>query len=93
MSLLERSGLVFLLEPWSWSADGFGNAGKRLSRSPKLYWSDTGLLCWLMSIDNQPLAAAVGDWRDSTRSRKVLVPGERVGGAEAKILLSQRAPH
>lgn len=53
LSLLERSGLVFLLEPWSWSADGFGNAGKRLSRSPKLYWSDTGLLCWLMGIDNQ----------------------------------------
>ena len=46
LSLLERSGLVFLLEPWSWSADGFGNAGKRLIRSPKLYWSDTGLLCW-----------------------------------------------
>jgi len=53
LSLLERSGLVFLLEPWSWSADVFGNAGKRLIRSPKLYWSDTGLLCWLMGIDNQ----------------------------------------
>jgi hypothetical protein len=28
--VLERSGLVCLLEPW------FGHAGKRLSRSPKL---------------------------------------------------------
>jgi len=47
LSVLERSGLVFLLEPW------FGNAGKRLSRSPKLYWADTGLLCWLMGISTQ----------------------------------------
>lgn len=46
LSLLERSGLVFLLEPW------FGNAGKRLSRSPKLYWTDTGLLCWLVGISS-----------------------------------------
>lgn len=47
LSVLERSGLVFVLEPW------FGNAGKRLSRSPKLYWSDTGLLCWLMGIGTE----------------------------------------
>ncbi len=47
LSVLERSGLVFLLEPW------FGNVGKRLSRSPKLYWADTGLLCWLMGISTQ----------------------------------------
>jgi len=39
--------LVFLLEPW------LGNAGKRLSRSPKLYWADPGLLCWLMGISTQ----------------------------------------
>jgi len=38
LSVLERSGLVSLLEPW------FGHAGKRLSRSPKLDWGDTGLL-------------------------------------------------
>lgn len=47
LSVLERSGLVFLLEPW------FGNAGKRLSRSPKLYWADTGLLCWLIGINQR----------------------------------------
>lgn len=59
LSVLERSGLVFLLEPW------FGNAGKRLSRSPKLYWRDTGLLCWLIGIGTEadlhrsPLVGAV----------------------------------
>ena len=74
LSLLERSGLVFLLEPWSWSADGFGNAGKRLSRSPKLYWSDTGLLCWLMGIDNQA---------DLLRS-------PLIGGGEGRSLLARR---
>jgi predicted AAA+ superfamily ATPase len=59
LSVLERSGLVFLLEPW------FGNAGKRLIRSPKLYWRDTGLLCWLIGIGSEaelarsPLVGAV----------------------------------
>ena len=31
--------------------------------------------------------------RDSARSRKWVAPAERVGAAEATILLSQRAPH
>jgi hypothetical protein len=34
-----------------------------------------------------------GIGRDSALSRKVLVPAERVEGAEATILLIQRAPH
>jgi hypothetical protein len=33
--------------PWILSSStACGQTG--LSRSPKLYWSDTGLLCWLM---------------------------------------------
>ncbi|MEB3331361.1 MAG: DUF4143 domain-containing protein [Synechococcaceae cyanobacterium] len=44
LSLLVRSGLVCLLEPW------FGNATRRLNKSPKLYLADTGLLAWLMGL-------------------------------------------
>ncbi|MFM7733408.1 MAG: ATP-binding protein [Cyanobium sp.] len=44
LSLLVRSGLVTLVEPW------FGNATRRLTRSPKLYLADTGLQAWLLGI-------------------------------------------
>lgn len=44
LSLLVRSGLVFLLEPW------FGNGTRRLSKSPKLYLADSGLLASLLGI-------------------------------------------
>lgn len=44
LSLLVRSGLVSLVEPW------FGNATRRLTKSPKLYLADTGLQCWLLGI-------------------------------------------
>ena len=92
LSLLERSGLVFLLEPWSWSADGFGNAGKRLIRSPKLYWSDTGLLCWLMGIDNQadllrsPLIGALWETLVVGDLRRALL----IGGGAGRSLLARR---
>lgn len=46
LSLLVRSGLVFLLEPW------FGNATRRLTKSPKLFLADTGLLSWLVGISS-----------------------------------------
>ena len=44
LSLLERSGQVFLLEPW------FANATRALSKSPKLYLADSGLLAFLVGI-------------------------------------------
>ena len=44
MSVLEASYIVFLLKPY------FVNLGKRLIKSPKLYFYDTGLACWLMGI-------------------------------------------
>lgn len=46
LSLLETSGIVFLLRPHS------RNFGKRLVKTPKLYFLDTGLLCFLLSIRN-----------------------------------------
>lgn len=46
LSVLEASDLVFLLPPYH------RNFGKRLVKSPKLYFVDTGLACWLLGIRN-----------------------------------------
>jgi len=42
LSALESSGLVYLLEPY------YNNFNKRLVKTPKLYFLDTGLACWLL---------------------------------------------
>jgi len=44
LSLLETSGIVFLLPPYH------ENFRKRLVKTPKLYFIDTGVLCFLLSI-------------------------------------------
>jgi uncharacterized protein len=44
ISILEASFLVFLHRPYH------ANFGKRLIKSPKLYFLDTGLLCYLLRI-------------------------------------------
>lgn len=44
VSVLEASYVLFLLPPW------FSNIGKRLTKSPKIYFYDTGLACALMGI-------------------------------------------
>lgn len=44
LSVLEASGIVFLLPPYH------RNFGKRLVKSPKLHFVDTGLACWLLGI-------------------------------------------
>ncbi len=44
LSVLQASGLVYLLKPH------YANFGKRLVKAPKLYWNDTGLLCYLLRI-------------------------------------------
>lgn len=41
---LEASNLVTLLSPY------YRNLGKRLVKAPKLYFNDTGLLCYLLDI-------------------------------------------
>lgn len=47
LSILEASGQAVLLEPW------FSNRTKSLVKSPKLYLSDTGLLCALLNIRSE----------------------------------------
>lgn len=44
ISILETSGLIFILSPY------FENFSKRIIKTPKLYFVDTGLLCHLLSI-------------------------------------------
>lgn len=41
LSILQASGIVYLLEPWH------TNVTKRLVKAPKLYFLDTGLCAWL----------------------------------------------
>ena len=44
IDLLQTSYIVHLLPPW------FTNTGKRLIKSPKLYFNDVGLACWLLGL-------------------------------------------
>lgn len=44
ISILETSGIIFILPPF------FENFSKRVVKTPKLYFIDTGLLCHLLSI-------------------------------------------
>lgn len=46
VSILEASYVIFRLPPF------FKNIGKRLIRSPKIFFYDSGLLCALLGIDN-----------------------------------------
>ena len=59
ISLLERSQIIFLLQPY------YKNLGKRIVKSPKLYFLDTGLVSYLSGnttreiIENGPMAGAL----------------------------------
>lgn len=48
---LEVGGLLYLLPPY------YANIGKRLTKSPKIYFADHGLLCYLLGINNE------NDWQ------------------------------
>jgi len=45
LSVLEASYVVFRLHPF------FENIGKRLIKSPKIYFCDTGLVCFLLGLE------------------------------------------
>ena len=59
MSILETSYTAFLLQPF------YRNIGKRLTKTPKIYFYDIGLVCYLLGIetaqqlDNHPLRGAI----------------------------------
>lgn len=47
INVLEASYIIFRFQPY------FNNFGKRLVKSPKLYFYDTGLAAWLLNIQDQ----------------------------------------
>lgn len=49
ISLLERSQIIFLLQPY------YKNLGKRIVKSPKLYFIDTGLVSYLSGNTNKEI--------------------------------------
>jgi predicted AAA+ superfamily ATPase len=44
LSILEATGQIILMPPY------FENLGKRLIKSPKIYWGDSGLACYLLGV-------------------------------------------
>lgn len=49
ISVLQASNQIALVEPY------FRNVGKRIVKSPKLHFCDTGLLCFLLGLDERAL--------------------------------------
>lgn len=52
ISILEASFQIFILRPY------YANIGKRLVKSPKIYFVDTGLLCYLVGLRDIEHAAS-----------------------------------
>ncbi len=59
LSILEASYIVYLVQPY------YANVNKRLTKTPKIYFYDTGLMCYLLGIETwqqlsvHPLRGAV----------------------------------
>ncbi len=59
LSILEAGNMIYILEPY------YKNQGKRIIKSPKVYWTDTGLVSYLTGIYNKehlfngPMAGAL----------------------------------
>lgn len=47
LGLLESSYIIFLVQPW------YNNLNKRVTKSPKLYFTDTGILCFLLGLSSK----------------------------------------
>jgi predicted AAA+ superfamily ATPase len=52
LSVLQASGQIILLEPW------FTSFGKRVVKAPKVYFRDSGLLCFLLNLDEETLGTS-----------------------------------
>lgn len=50
LSVLEASNQIVLLEPW------FANVGKRIVKTPKLYFCETGFVCHLLGVTEDNLS-------------------------------------
>jgi predicted AAA+ superfamily ATPase len=72
LSVLERSGILTLLEPW------FSNRTKTLVKTPKLHFQDSGLCGFLMGLQSvanlreSPLAGALWETMVSSEIQRLL---------------------
>jgi predicted AAA+ superfamily ATPase len=80
LGLLESSYILFQLQPWH------NNLNKRIIKSPKLYFYDTGLLCTLLRISSKqglkqhPMYGAIFEnWCVAELCKNRLNRGERDG--------------
>ncbi len=77
INALEASGLVYILQPYH------ANIGKRLTKAPKLYFADHGLLCHLLNIQKleqwhaHPLKGSL--WENVVFCEYIKVKGYRPG--------------
>ncbi len=59
VSILEAGRIIYLLTPY------YGNMGKRITKMPKVYFTDSGLVCYLTGLKNRehllngPMAGAL----------------------------------
>lgn len=98
LSILEASFLAFRLPAWS------GSLRKRVVKSPKLHFYDSGLLCWLLGIrtaqqlSTHPLRGAIFEsWVVAEYAKHRANAGERAGlhfyrdrnGVEADLLVER----
>lgn len=98
LSILEARFLVFRLQPY------FANLGKRLIKTPKLHFVDSGLVCWLLGIRDpeqlrlHPLRGAIFEtWVTSEILKHRLNRGEHAGlyfyrdrqGMEADLVIEE----
>jgi uncharacterized protein len=79
LSVLEASNQVFFLEPW------FSNKTRSLVKTPKLYLTDSGLLCHLLGVHDflqlstSPLAGPVWETFVASEIRRTLKNSGRAG--------------
>ena len=74
LNVLVASNQVTLLEPW------FANPGKRLAKTPKLFFNDVGLLCFLLGLSGQAVTESYSGRSDMGdfyfwRTAKIFVSG------------------
>lgn len=53
MSILQTSGLIYILQPY------YNNIGQRAVKTPKFYFMDTGLCCYLCGISSGEAALSI----------------------------------
>ena len=85
LSVLQTSGQISLLEPW------YVNFGKRLAKAPRVFFRDSGLLCFLLNLDRDtvlttPLLGAVWETFVFAEMRKL----SEAGGANPGSLWTYR---